>query len=69
MPKFKVWLNDAGYAPTGSMALPHRREATVIEIEANSAVSSDQGELVFYTPLEAIECFAKGTWTRWKLVG
>lgn len=82
MPKFKVWLNDAGYEPMGSMALAHRREATVIDVEA-AGVHSKDGELQFTgaeiiatsvdgqfrTPLghPIIEAFAKGIWTRWKV--
>lgn len=85
MPKFKVWLNDAGYEPMGSMALAHRREATVVEIDAETARVDQQGALVFIgetkqtvsddgklrwaMPGNEIECFAKGIWTRWKLVG
>lgn len=66
---YRVWLNDAGYEPSGGVsAVPQRRPATTVEVEAALVQVNDYGTLGFYGPdgRGLTQCFARGHWTRWQ---
>lgn len=76
--KFQVWLND-GRSNQSVSALgigPSWSQPTVVTVEAETVMVRETGELEFIGIVSVadfprripIECFARGTWTRWRLV-